>query len=258
VSAARQISGVRADAARIAIYFADLNLAQSALEDAERQTPRLSPDQIERYENRASLDREDAALWRLAHIALRVALERHAGEGARRTPYAIEAGGRPYLLADAHLHGQPHFSLAHAGPYALIAISHAGPAGVDLETERQLNVSAERRQRIEAVAARLAPDGPLPKDPDARFLQAWVRLEAAAKASGAGIGRILTGAGIVGGAQVQPGVTSAYPGEVRDLVIGSGCFAAIAAAELPPILTVEDFPTDALGLSRFLKPVAGQ
>jgi 4'-phosphopantetheinyl transferase len=242
----------RNDANALAIYFADLSHSVDMLEDAERITPRLSPDLLQRYQNRTSVDADEARLWRAAHIALRIALERHTGAGIRGVPYDIEAGGRPRLSSDAHLAARPHFSLAHAGPYALIAISHAGPVGSDLEVTRPIHVSAERRERIERAAARLAPDAPLPETSDDRFLQAWVRLEAVAKATGTGIGRVLTEAGVIGGAISTTAVSLATSCTARDLTLERGCFAAVAGAQLPALFAVEAFPAGAAGLSRFL------
>lgn len=240
---------MRSKSQQLAIYFVDLETAAAVLNVAEMRTPRLSPDQIQRHRQKASIDLTEADHWRRTHIALRIALERFAGSGVRGIAFDIAPGGRPCLPANADLIKRPHFSLAHAGQYALIAISNAGRIGIDLEVTRTLNVTTERRHRIEAAARYLAPDANLPETPDARFLQAWVRLEAVAKASGLGIGRILTEAGVIGGASHTLSPASST---VRDLSLPSGCYAAIAGDELPAILTVEDFPTDKAGIAGFL------
>ena len=247
-----------AQSARIVLLFVDLRSALPALETAEHATPRLSDDERARYENRAGLNSGDAKLWRGAHIALRIALEREAGIGVRGVPFETEPGGRPRLAKLTGGDRPPHFSLAHAGDFALLAISNTGPAGVDLEITRTLNVSAERRARIETAARRAAPEIELDgADDDARFLQAWVRLEALAKATGLGIGRILTAAGVVGGTSQLLNDPAASACTVRDLAVRAGCFAAVAADHLPQILAVEDFPVSAAGLAKFTDAAAG-
>jgi 4'-phosphopantetheinyl transferase len=243
------------------VLFVDLNAAQAALGAVETSTPRLAADEDARYEDMLQRGNSEAPLWRSAHIALRIALERHAGPGVRRVPYVIDPGGRPRLAKAENLTSTPHFNLSHAGGYALIAISHAGPIGVDIEVARAIAMSADRRQRIEAAAALLAPHQPLPQDADARFLQSWVRLEAAAKASGQGIGQILTEARVAG---VQSNVSETAPqlttgrqstlasaGPVLDIKLPEPCFAAVAGAQCSSLLAVEAFPNDAELILRF-------
>ena len=245
-------------AANDVIFFADLAKALTALDAAERASPRLSHDQVARFENlRAARGDDEAGLWRAAHIALRIVLERYAGIGAAGQAYAIEPGGRPRLVLSALGGVAPHFSLSHAGGYALIAVSHAGPIGVDLEVTRTITVSPERRQRIETAATLLAPAQPLPVENDPRFLQAWVRLEAVAKASGLGIGRILTEAGVVGGnatdasgRRAASDTTEGAAIDVRDLTLKGGCFGAVAGARLPQLVVVREFPENAGGIAR--------
>lgn len=232
--------------------FVDLTRAHDALDAVERATPRLSDDQRTRFDDMTRRGNKDAALWRTAHIALRIALERFAGIGIREVAYVIDPGGRPRLAAADGLMPCPHFNLSHTGGYALIAVSHAGPVGIDLEADRAVSISGDRRQRIEAAAVRLSPDQPLPVAPDARFLQAWVRLEAVAKAGGQGIGQILTEAGVVGGSGSARDTQALSTHPVRDLTMQCGCYAAIAGAGCQQLLTIENFPTDAVALSEFL------
>jgi 4'-phosphopantetheinyl transferase len=252
VSGAAFSESVQSRSNGFAILFVDLKLCSAALDAAEQQLPRLSTTERERYQSRLSQNREDAELWRAAHIALRLALERYAGHSIREVPYGIEPGGRPRLQNNPGSRDLPHFSLAHAGQYALIAVSNAGPVGADLEVTRDLKLSDARRVRIEQAASQAAPDIPLPDAPVARFLQAWVRLEAIAKASGLGIGRILTEAGVAGGATSRGIAPEPWPQLVHDLEMPDEVFAALAGVHLPPLVAVEDFPSDAAGLQAFL------
>jgi 4'-phosphopantetheinyl transferase len=85
----------------------------------------------------------------------------------------------------------------------------------------------------------LQPERPLPQDPEAAFLQAWVRIEAVAKASGEGIGRLLTEYGIIGGAKAAP---RAAPYQATDLGLDHGWFGALAALQLDGEVEVRRFP----------------
>jgi 4'-phosphopantetheinyl transferase len=236
------------------ILFVDLGAASGILDATETAVPRLASGQVARFQGLLAHGNADAQRWRSSHIALRIALERHAGQGIRGLAYDIEAGGRPRFPRSAELNSHPHFSLSHAGGFTLIAISHAGPVGIDLEVEREIKINADRRQRMEAAAIRLSPDQPLPIEPDARFLQAWVRLEAAAKSSGHGIGQILTASGAVGGG--KPNTLPVSEAPVRDLAVPVGCFAAIAGVAQSSLLTIEHFPVDAAALEAFTAQIA--
>jgi len=235
------------------LLLVDIASTLAALEFEEQATPRLSADQVARFDQKSDARGiDDARNWRAAHIALRIALERETGSAIRCAAYDLEPGGRPVVKRLAAMKAVPHFSLAHAGGVALIAISTSGPVGVDLEVSRDISVGGERRARIENAAHGLAPHAPLPDSPDERFLQAWVRLEAVAKATGLGIGRVLNEAGAVGTAKASAKTPLTGQGTVVDLDVGYGRFAALAAAKLPQIVAVQEFPADAAAIARFL------
>ena len=91
-------------------------------------------------------------------------------------------------------HGKPrladtsaglHFSLAHSGPHVVVALSRAGPVGVDVERFKPATDYRPMVRRTltadEAVA--FAAAGARPLD----FLRTWVRKEAVTKAVGTGI-----------------------------------------------------------------------
>ena len=77
------------------------------------------------------------------------------------------------------------FSLAHSGPYVVVAVSRAGPVGIDVGCLKPRRDYRPLRRRTltadEAVAFHAA--GARPHD----FLRTWVRKEAVAKAVGTGI-----------------------------------------------------------------------
>lgn len=130
--------------------------------------------------------------WVCARIALRRALGTWTGVTFETRAFEVTAHGRPYLAAPA-----PNFSLSHTGPFALIAMCGVAAIGADIEQIAPRKISAERRQRLEAFAGQLC-SSPLPDASDARFVQAWCRIEAVAKAEGCGVGRLLTRAGLMG------------------------------------------------------------
>lgn len=178
--------------AAVELWLADLRACAPSLDVIENITPRLSPDELAKIER--SVTPQAAIERRAAYIALRLMIERAFGTSWRGAPYALAGTGKPYLA------GAPgDFSLTHVERFALVGICRGGPIGVDLEPVRPRHVADERRQRIEDAARRLAGGAPLPEEREQRLLQAWVRLEALAKCDGRGIGRLLTGLGIIGG-----------------------------------------------------------
>ncbi len=215
------------------VWLIDLAAAGETLERAERETPRLSEECEQRCAAMAAPDARRER--RLTHIALRTLLEQRLGLSLRRVPFVRDGAGKP-SLPDT----ETSFSLAHAAGHALIALAARAPVGVDLEAARTVRIPAHRRPGIEALAIALAHGAPLAGDePDARFLHAWVRLEAVAKARGTGIGRLLETA------RPRDGATAvAPPSDViaRDLAVPPGLVAAIALppAHAPP--AVRRFP----------------
>lgn len=126
-----------------------------------------------------------------ARVALRLVLAGHIGIEAAHRPFAVARDGKPFV--------QPRddgaaieFSLAHCEAAAVIAVSRDGPVGIDVEAPRRVRISADRRGMLLEAARSLAPEAALPEGPgEAQFLQAWVRLEALAKATGEGLGALL-------------------------------------------------------------------
>jgi phosphopantetheinyl transferase len=121
-----------------------------------------------------------------ADAALRCLLSAHVGIDVACQPFARGPKGKPSIA------GSPvHFSLSHSEGLAVLAICDGAPVGIDVEVVRSVSVSEHRRKQLEDAAEALSGH-PLSPDSPLRFLQAWVRLEAAAKATGEGIGALLT------------------------------------------------------------------
>lgn len=214
----------------IELWFIDLGEASAALEAIETGTPGLADVDKARLDamTNAAARRER----RLAHIALRILLERRCGPSIRRQPFSRSKTGKPSLTS-----GAASFSLAHTRGFALIALADEGPLGVDIEAMRRVRMADARRQPIEQAAVALASGLPLAgNDADSCFLSAWVRIEAVAKAQGTGVGPILERLRPGGeGVALDPFET---PSEtvVHDIVLQDGLFAAIALApgRIPP------------------------
>lgn len=232
----------------IDLWFVDLDACATALDAMEAEVPRLANADLTRIATGTTAT--DMRARRAAHIALRILIERAFGSSWRQVPYRLAGSGKPEL---AGLPGA--FSLAHAGGLGLIGLTSRGPIGVDIEPLRVPHANAERRQSIEAAASALADGRPLPSGPpDTRFLQAWVRLESVAKAEMGGIGRLLTGLGIIGGggsghvrlaelaARFEVVDVAAPPGFVAAVAVGKG-------VQAPPAQT---FPSDARAIAALL------
>jgi len=170
--------------ARLAVWLVDLVAARTLLGDPSfRDAVELPDAMAERLGTGTPRD--------IAHIMLRIILTACVGRSAAFRPFLHAPGGKPALdLAPST--PRLEFSLAHCDSAAIVALSREGPVGVDLEAPRSVRISGRRRAMLIDAASSLAPDDPLPDGPDeARFLQAWVRLEALAKATGEGLGALL-------------------------------------------------------------------
>ena len=214
----------------------------------ERATARLSPDDAAR--SAAVRDPLDRHYRHAAAIALRVILERHFGPSMRCVSFARDRYGRP-LLPPPHTGA---FSLSHCGRVALVGVSDAGAIGVDIEAPRTIRMDPRRRLIVETAAQVLTRE-PLPVQRDARFLQAWVILEALAKADGRGIGHLLTRLGAVGSPHGELDAAATMAREhglaLNAIDVGPSLYAAVAtsAADVPLL----DLPNTVDGLNAMLR-----
>lgn len=188
----------------------DLKGSAEALLTLEQRQPRLTGAE----HARAAAMGEQASFWRCSRIALRGLIARRWGEALARADFHLSDAGKPSLPSD-----EVHFSIAHTGAAALIALSDR-PVGVDIETTvRTVRIAPDRRARLIETAAALNPGVLLPADETARFLQAWVRLEAVAKATGEGLGPLLSRAGVFGPQNRVAAATAPSPCVCRDLAL---------------------------------------
>jgi 4'-phosphopantetheinyl transferase len=240
--------------AGVELWCVNLAAAAPALAQMERRVTRLSPDDVETA--RTITDPAAAGDWLTARAGLRLLLERAAGPDFRGAPFKRTAHGKPRLEGAGVA-----FSLSHVKGLALIGLARAGAIGVDLERMREVRVAPERRGRIAAAGAALNTGVPLPDNGEARFLQAWVRLESFAKADGGGIGQLLTRLGLIGGGDASDDAIAARIANVRtdmagaathDLGLGENLFAAVTLGPGQSAPPVRWLPSDVGGLSGLL------
>lgn len=259
------------------VWLIDLRRCAPALQKLELTAPRLSDDEIARARAKGA----DGASWRAKRIALRLLLERHAGPQVRQQAFVTGAQGKPQLAWPSDI----HFSVSDSGPFALLAIARGSAVGVDMEQPRTMRFSDVRRVALVSAAAGVGQAGPehsgfeqpglgqsglwpsgIAGDPqdDATVLQAWVRLEAWAKARGTGIGALLTDLGIWGAAYVRgsggpPGVRAMKAAQqdgiqVLDLELPHNLQGAVACALPYAPVRVREFPDDMEDLGALAGP----
>ncbi|MEU0619834.1 4'-phosphopantetheinyl transferase superfamily protein [Streptomyces rubiginosohelvolus] len=133
-----------------------------------------------------------------AHITVRQILSRYLGVpaaglrfGTRPCPWCADPGhGRPVVT------GPPtdlDFNLSHAGPHWVLAVSTAGPVGIDIEDGRS-GSSAGASALTLSDSELTYVSGLMEGDArEAAFLRCWTRKEAVLKAIGTGITADLKG-----------------------------------------------------------------
>ena len=234
----------------VEIWVVDLDASAEALFAAERQVARISTDEEERA---ARLPAGENRRRRAAYIAQRLLLERTCGPAIRGVVLGRGRNGRPQLPT-----GFPGaVSLAHTGRFALTGYTQARTIGVDLEAHRVVKMDA-RRQGIIVAAASTLTAGPLPATGDARFLRAWTRLEALAKADGRGMGHLLTQIGAAGGAKGAGIMWAAATAEraecrVQDLDLGDQLIGAVAVSSSAANCAVRTVPDNPVRLEHFVR-----
>jgi 4'-phosphopantetheinyl transferase len=166
-----------------------------------------------------------------AHGITRLILGDRLGIPAHAVAWRLGAAGKPDLVAPGT---RLRVNLSHSGDLALLAIAEGRDVGVDVEQVRDdLPVPALAARFYPPAEAEpvLAASGP---EQTWRFLRAWTRKEACAKASG---GRMFQALRLAVGPVEHParsGVRCVGRGAlsgtwtVRDLLLGGGSAGAVA------------------------------
>ncbi len=163
------------------------------------QIPLVLPSAVDLAELRSLLDRDergqserfrfdrDRRRYLVSHAAVRHILARYLVAGPADLRFVREAQGKPILDPDHHPEGL-HFNLTHGGELALLAVSGAGPVGVDVEPVRHLDDALSVARHFFAadeVAALRSVHGTPAEDES--FFRCWTRKEAFIKAIGQGL-----------------------------------------------------------------------
>ncbi|HJZ30355.1 MAG TPA: 4'-phosphopantetheinyl transferase superfamily protein [Hyphomicrobiaceae bacterium] len=234
------------------LWLVDLARAGPALERLEHEVPRLGA-----LDRGRMLALPDARRRLAAHVALRVIIEARLGAGLRGREVLRRGGGKPRLEA------QPDgidFSLSYTDHLALIGLARGSAIGVDIERVRPVAIAPQRRRNIETAAAALLHQACAEGPADRAFMQAWVRLEALAKARGEGLAAVLVRLGIRH-AQLPPAAAvsgrarrhlAATGLKVEDLAPAPDCVAAVAADRTLTVPAIMGFPCDRPGIEALL------
>ena len=240
----------------VTLWLVDIDRAEQALWQLEEEAPRLSWRERVDFETASNFERARIRLG--AHIALRLVLERWLGATAvRGVAYEVEKGGKPFLSGSG-----VDFSVSYSGSKVLIGVRAGGAIGVDLECDREVRMTREQRNRIIAMSgilkAQTCPAAGF--DETTHFLQAWTRMEALAKATGLGIGRVLGHFGLIGpdkGSLPDNRNNAAEFAERYDLVIDDldvlpGLYASIAQIKGTVCPEINPLPDDIATLREFV------
>ena len=120
----------------------------------------------------------------LAYALHRLLLGHALGVDAADVPLWREQSGRPRVGE-----GAIHTSISHADAWVALAVSNAGPVGVDIEPLARLGMIAEIAGSLCHPQEAAALDGCEPGRRDRELLALWVRKEALLKAAGVGLSR---------------------------------------------------------------------
>ena len=113
---------------------------------------------------------------------VRKVLSKWLSSDSATLPILLSPEGRPYLAGDS----SPCFSISHSGDLVVAAFSGVD-LGVDLELERPLDRIALSARFFSEKEARLVRE----QENDKTFFKLWTSREAAIKADGRGMGRLL-------------------------------------------------------------------
>lgn len=185
-----------------------------------------------------------------AHVLLRLLVARHCGLTLAAKPLVIDVSGKPALADPAF-----HVSLSHSDDLAVAAISDRAPIGVDCERVRDVSLNDARRRSIETAASALSSVQLLPLDPpERRFMQAWTRLEALGKATGEGIGSVLTRVGARKASAPASTPASNDQGlRVLDLVFLDGFVGSVASADIAIDVRAQPIPSSRQALDSWVQ-----
>jgi 4'-phosphopantetheinyl transferase len=135
---------------------------------------------------------EDRRRFQIGRAATRRILGRYLGVPPAQVGIDADRRGKPQLDAtsvppERHV----HFNISHSGDWILIALAHAFPVGIDIESVRAAGTTEDLLEYLMSDGERQSLDT-LPKDKrPAAFLQCWTSKEAFLKGVGVGLSAAL-------------------------------------------------------------------
>jgi len=162
-----------------------------------------------------------------AHRALRKILGAVLDRDPAQIVFRHGEHGRPALADPAGL----EFNMSHSGDFALIAVSAAGPLGVDVEVSREVaRVADLARRYLHPEELRLI-EAASPENRSRLFLTCWTRKEAVLKSTGVGLTRDTRALHVGVTAEDKVLQLPSFPQlRLASFSLAAGCVAACAAA----------------------------
>ena len=186
----------------------------------------------------------DARRFRRRRAFRRVILGDLLGIGAGEVEFGLGPFGKPVLSGGA---GALHFSATHSAGRTWLAVSAAGPLGLDVEAE------SLRLPELPGLIAQLAPaeqralERVAERERGVAFLDVWTRKEAVLKAAGMGLKGDLSSFVVPVGPLPQGEWVDMGPGTlrwwVRDLCFGVAFRGAVAGVS-PCQVVWRHYPVD--------------
>lgn len=207
----------------------------------------LSPDEQERA-GRFRFER-DRRRWVTCRSALRQILGKYMDVPAGDIRFSYLENGKPLLCA---VPGRlaPHFNVSHSADMGVVAVTAAGPVGIDVEELRPvpdaLDIGRNFLAPGEAALLKQCTGLALSET----FLRIWTCKEACVKATGAGLSQSLSDFEISFSGDAPPALLSLVPGDpsfqmwkLRLISPGPGYIGALAMhVERMPKLEFFTFP----------------
>ncbi len=147
-------------------------------------TPQLSADEQARA--RRFKNTTDRLRWAFIRISVRKILSGYVHQPPSKIRFLVGKYGKPYM---PRVGTKPrlHFNLSHSGELALLAVTHRGPIGIDVEKRHELNDMEALVQRFFSQAEqRQFNTLPHARRTDG-FYNGWTGKEAIIKALGVGL-----------------------------------------------------------------------
>lgn len=161
------------------VWRLELDLLRGHLEELLPRLPAAERERCLRYRQRGD---------RLRYALCRLVLRHLLAERLQCLPQAVDiqtdAFGKPRLAQDSGL----HFNLSHSGRCALIALSTAGPVGVDIERVSASLAVEDLRGGLTDAERRYC----VHRGKDLAYFRVWCGKEAVLKALGVGVAQHLS------------------------------------------------------------------